>query len=134
MLYNSNGSSTSPRVLSGASLAQRVRRMTAPQKACLVADVLDGKIILTALTAKSIATIVGANFSYVHHALRLSSEAREQVKRGLRPLAPVQRRPSPTPAAINWDVVDDATIEEWIRAVGVDRTLDVAAAVESAAV
>jgi hypothetical protein len=122
----------SRRAITGASLAQLVRRMPATARACLAANVIDGRIALVDLTAKAIITIVGANSSYVYQALRLSQEQREQVCRGERSLiapAPVNTHTRP----IDWDAVDDLTLVEVISRIGVNRVVDAAVAAEQLA-
>src|SRR5262249_43835258 len=79
MLQYSNGSR---RAISGASLAQLRRHLAAPARACLAADIVDGKIILQGLTAKSIAGLCGVNLGYVDQALKLTPEQRAEVCRG----------------------------------------------------
>lgn len=103
--------------------------MTPPQRAVLAAEIIDGRIVLQGLTAKSIAAIVGANSSYVYHPLRATPEQREQVRRGERPLI---LRALPRPKAIDWGSVDDAALADVARAVGIDRMLNAAAAAEHA--
>jgi len=82
-------------VLSGASLAQLVRRMSAPGRACLVADIADGRVVLQGLTIKAIAALAGVNLSYVHVALNLTPEQRTEVRRGARPLISPRLRAAP---------------------------------------
>jgi hypothetical protein len=129
MLNYDNGS---PSAISGASLAQLVRRMSAPQRAILAADILDGRTILQGLTAKSIAMIVGASPAYVWAALRCSPERREQIKRGERPLIPSQPRAVPATTTIDWAAVDDVALTDIVRTIGIDRALNAAVAAEHA--
>jgi hypothetical protein len=130
MDYKLNTFGASGRCMSGASLAQRVRRMSASERACFAADVVDGKVVLTALTAKSVAAMTGTNASYLYAALRLSPEQRQEVRRGIRPLIPLQRG---APArATDWNAIDDNVLVDVVRAVGIDRTLNAAVAAEYA--
>ena len=46
MLYSANFSNTSPRSLSGAALAQRIRRLSAPERAILAAEIIEGRVVL----------------------------------------------------------------------------------------
>ena len=69
MLLYSNGSR---RAISGASLAQIRRRLSAAERAVLAADIVDGRIVLQGLTVKAIAALVGVNVGYVDCALRLT--------------------------------------------------------------
>jgi hypothetical protein len=133
MLYDCNGSRASaPRSISGHSLAQRLRRMSAPERAVLAADIIDGRVLLQGLTAKSIATIVGVNQNYLFAALRATPEQRTAIKNGMRPLIQPQPDVMPAPTTIDWARVDDTVLTDVVRAIGVDRTLDAAAAVEHA--
>jgi len=51
MLHYTNGHR---RAISGASLAQLRRRMSAAERACLAADIVDGRVVLQGLTVKAI--------------------------------------------------------------------------------
>jgi hypothetical protein len=127
MLYYNNGSFTrTPRILSGASLAQRLRRMSPPERAVLGADILDGRVVLQGLTAKTIAEIVGVNQSYLFAAARATPEQRMAIARGSRPVI----LPPALPAPIDWRNVDDDVLVEAVRLIGVDRALNAAVAVE----
>jgi len=106
------------RAISGASLAQLRRRMSAPERACLAADIVDGRVILQGLTVKAIAALVGVNMGYVDRALRLTPEQREQVRRGDRPLVAPQPY-APTDAGC----MSDDMLVEVVRRVGIDRAL-----------
>ncbi len=134
MLYTAKLSSTRPRALSGAALAQRLRRLSAAERAILAADIVDGRVILQNLTVKAIAAITGANLSYVHAALRCTPEQRERIRRGERPLILPKNaaRPSSAPT-FDWDSIDDDALAETVRRIGVDRMLDAAVAAEHAA-
>jgi hypothetical protein len=81
-----------PRRIRGVSLAHFVRRMTPVQRAILVAEILEGRIVLQDLTAKSLAALVGVSPSSVHAALKCSPEERVDVLCGQRPL---QSPPAP---------------------------------------
>jgi len=115
------------RAISGAGLAQLRRRMSAAERACLAADIIDGRVILQGLTAKSIAGLVGVNLGYVDRALQLTPEQRAEVCRGDRPL--VAPRPR-TSAPIDWTKIDDATLVEAVRRIELERTLDAAIAAD----
>jgi hypothetical protein len=128
MLNYSNGGR---RAISGASLAQIARRMTPVERAVLAADVVDGRILIQGLTAKSVAHLVGTNQSYMFAALRLSPEHRQAVLNGTRPLVPPRARRQPA-AAIDWGAVGDDELVEAVRQIGVDRALNAAAAAEHA--
>ena len=115
------------RAITGASLAQRRRRMSAAERACLAADIIDGRVILQGLTAKAIAALVGVNVGYVDRALRLTPEQRAEVCRGDRPLV-LPRAPAPA-SHIDWNAINDDDLVEAVRRIGIDRAL--AAAVEA---
>jgi hypothetical protein len=112
MLTPSNGYGAShSRCVSGASLAQFLRRMTTAQRAVLAAEIIDGRIALTKLTAKTVAAIVGVSQSSVNAALSCPPEQRAAIAAGDHPL--VQRRPRPTvsPAGRDfWRINEDALL------------------------
>jgi len=117
MLQYMNGSR---RAITGASLAQRRRRMSAAERACLAADIVDGRIVLQGLTVKAIAALVGVSIGPVNHALRLTPEQREQVRRGDRPLV------LPRPPRADFEALLQA-----IRRAGLNRTLEAAVEIEA---
>jgi hypothetical protein len=87
--------------------------MSAPQRAILAAEILDGRIVLTELTAKSVAALTGTSLSSVYAALRCSDEQRAAVFAGDRPL---QSRPRPQAAdGINWWKPNDDEIVAAIQ-------------------
>jgi len=104
--------------------------MSAAERAVLAADIVDGRIVLQDLTTKAVAALVGVNLGYVDHALRLTPEQREQVKRGDRPLVRPRPRPSKRAAPIDWEAIGDEMLAAAIRQVGIDRALNAAIAVE----
>ena len=91
-----------PRRIRGVSLAHFVRRMTPVQRAILVAEIVEGRIVLQDLTAKSLAALVGVSPSSVHAALKCSPEERVDVLCGQRPLQPPARRPVVTVEEDGW--------------------------------
>jgi len=115
--------------ITGASLAQRRRRMCKAERAILAADIIDGRIVLQGLTVKTIAGLVGTNISYVYQALKLTPEQREAVRRGDRRL--ILPQPAPAPA-FDWSAVSDDVLIEAIRQVGLDRALSAAVEAERA--
>ena len=129
MTYIVNSSSTSARCFSGASLAQIARRMTPVERAVLAADIIDGKVVLQGLTAKSVAHLVGTNQSYMFAALRATPVQRAAILAGTRPLMPACARSMPT--VIDWAEVDTGKIVEAIKLIGIDRALEAAIAVEA---
>src|SRR5262249_16382766 len=108
--------------ITGASLAQRRWRMSAAERACLAADIVDGRVVLQGLTVKAIAALVGVNVGYVDRALRLTPEQRAEVCRGDRPL--LAPRPHADAPAFNWNAVGDEMLVEAIRRIGIDRALN----------
>ena len=128
MLQYTNGQR---RAITGASLAQLRRRLSASARACLAADLVDGRVILKGLTAKAIAGLCDVNIGYVDRALRLTPEQRSEVRRGVRPL--VQPRTRKREPVVDWGAVDDGVIVEAIRRIGLERTLDAAVEVEASA-
>jgi hypothetical protein len=85
--------SHSRRFISGASLAQCLRHLPPPVRAVWGADIVDGHIVVTIPTVRSVAATVNVNATYLFAALRLAPEARMTVERGERPLiVPRQRR------------------------------------------
>ena len=99
MQYSFNESDASvPRMISGASLAQTLRHLPPPARACWGADIVDGKITITAPTARSVALTTNVNPSYLFTALRLTPEQRELVKRDVRPLILPTPPAKPIPA------------------------------------
>jgi hypothetical protein len=105
MFTPTNGTGASFHRLSGASLAQFVKRMNTAQRAVLAAEIIDGRIALMKLTAKTVAAIVGVSQSSVNAALRYPPEQRAAIAAGDRPL--VQRRPRPVSPAIDWWRLND---------------------------
>jgi hypothetical protein len=102
--------------------------MSAAERACVAADIVDGRVVLQGLTVKAIAALVGVNVGYVDRALRLAPEQRAEVSRGARPL-PAQKHTNDRP--INWNAVDDDVLVEAIRRIGIDRALNAAVAAET---
>jgi hypothetical protein len=96
---NGNGASYS-RCVSGASLAQLVRRLSPAQRAILAAAIVEGRITLVDLTTKAIAELCRISEPYVYAALRCTPEQREAIHFGDRPL--VQPRPRPVSPAVDW--------------------------------
>lgn len=132
MVYHSNGDARSVS-FTGAGLAQHVRHLSAAQRACLAADIVEGRAVLHELTLKTVAAVACVSPAYVHAALRLSSSQRAEVKNKQRPLIqPAWPRPSSVPEPLNWDDIDDAALVDAIRAIGIDRMLEAATAVEQA--
>jgi len=118
----------SRRTISGAGLSQLRRRMTAVERAVLAAEIIDGRVILQGLTTRTVADLTGSNLAYVHAALSLSVNEREQVLNGTRSLiepAEVRSRPP-----MDWARFGQLELVEAVKQIGVDRVLDAAVAAE----
>jgi hypothetical protein len=134
-LCNGRGGPTIPASMTGASLAQRRRGWSPLERAAFAAAWIEGKVVVTELTAKAINGMVGANASYTGAMRKLPDETRAEVCQELRPL--MREKPKPTqlelplsvPAAIN----DDATLAALMVKVGVEHALEIAAAIEARA-
>ena len=128
MLYrhSSNGAS-GLRSISGASLSQKLRRLNASQRAVLAADIIDGRLVVMGLTRKAVTSLCGASVNYVNAALRTTPEQRAAIARGERSL--IRSRPR-TPAAIDWNSINNDVLVEAVRRVGIERTLNAAIAAD----
>jgi hypothetical protein len=90
---------------------------------------IEGRVVLEPPTAKTAAALCQVNMTYVGAALRLSPEQRSAVLAGERPLLQPRRC---APAPIDWGCVDDETLVEAVRLIGVNRTLEAAVEAERA--
>jgi hypothetical protein len=120
------------KMIAGAGLAHR--RLTALQRAVLVADVLDGAVAFSP-SQKQLAALFGVSAAYVRGAQKLSSELREAILHGWdsRPLAELMHQTRQLQLklpASNCASITNAYLENVIRAAGVDRVLEAAVAVE----
>jgi hypothetical protein len=105
--------------------------MSLPERAVLGAEILDGSAKLQDLTAKSVAALVGVSVASLGAAARATPEERERIKSGERPL--IRPQPAlPAPPVTDWHTIDDTALTDMVRAIGIDRTLDAAVAVEHA--
>jgi hypothetical protein len=106
--------------------------MSAAERACLGADIVDGRVVLQGLTVKFIAALVGTSVDYVDRALRLTPAQRQEVCNGNRPLVPPRPRPRTGcwGRDIDWEAVGDAELAEAIHKIGVDRAINAAIAAE----
>jgi hypothetical protein len=128
MHYNANGNGASRRrCLSGASLAQLVRNMSPSDRAILAADILDGNVVIMGLTRRTVTAMCGATSAYVDAALRCTPEQRAAIARGERRLILPRSR---APAPFDWAKIDDTTLVEAVRRIGLERTLDAAIAAD----
>jgi hypothetical protein len=103
--------------------------MGAAERAILAANIIDGDVVITALTRRMVAMLCGASASYVDAALHHSAEEREAIARGDRPLVP-RTRPRTDARRINWANLDDDVLVEAVRRIGIERTLDAAIAAD----
>ena len=126
MYYKPNGNGAS-RVISGRGLAQVLRRLSPTERALLGADILDGRVIVSGLTAKSVAVLVGVSASYLSAAARATPGQRAEIRDGRPLILPTARA---LPAPIDWSRVDNPTLIEGARTIGADRMLAAAVAAE----
>jgi hypothetical protein len=129
-----NAPATTPRVIDGRSLVHR--RLDARQKAVLAADVVDGLATIR-LTTKQLAEIFNVSVPYIALARELSPEKRSGIITGTdsTSFAGLLNAPAPTLAlpAPNWKaLIDDTSLFNIVSAVGIDRVLSAASAVEQA--
>src|SRR5262249_8795795 len=134
MQYSSIGNGAShrrriPARITGASLAQLLRNMGPAQRAVMAANIIDGDVVIAALTRRMVAMLCGASASYVDAALHHSAEEREAIACGARPLVP-RARPRADARRINWANLDADVLVEAIRRIGIERTLNAAVAAD----
>ncbi|PWT93559.1 MAG: hypothetical protein C5B56_00550 [Proteobacteria bacterium] len=127
-MYAKTNGSAKPLCLSGASLAQLVRRMSPVERAILGAELVEGRRVLEPPTAKTAAALVHVGHAYLFAALRLTPDQRSAVLAGERPLVE-PRRCAPPP--IDWGSVDDEALVEAVRLIGVNRAFDAVIAAET---
>jgi hypothetical protein len=133
---NGNGGAVflppTPQVLTGQSLVHR--RLDKRQRAVLAADVSDG-LVRFVPSQKQLADILGVSIPYIELARRLSPDKRAAIVQGrdstsfaelLRPQRQLRLK-LPTP---NCASITNLQLEHVIRAVGVERVLEAAVAVE----
>jgi hypothetical protein len=113
----------------GAGIANR--HLDARQKACLAADVLDGLVTFIP-SQKQLADLLGVSVPYINVARKLSPGKRVAILKGrdstsFEGLVHPQHRQLLVP---NCASITNSYLETVIRAVGIDRTLEVAIGVE----
>jgi hypothetical protein len=133
---NGGGGPATPTSMTGASLSQRRRGWNALERAAFAAFWIEGKVVVTELTAQAIIAMVGANARYTYAMRRISDETRAQVCKGLCSLIPAKPKqlalPLGLPKAENpVREMSNAEIAAMIDQVGVDRLLEIAAAREA---
>ena len=117
------------RTIVGAGLANR--QLDKRQRACLVADVLDGLVTFVPSVGQ-LANVFGVSVPYINAARKLSLGKRAAILKGWDPtsfadLVHPQQRQLLVP---NCASITNLQLEHVIRAVGVDRALEAAVAVE----
>jgi hypothetical protein len=134
----SNSATAARRVVSGKSLAHR--KLDKRQLAILAADLVDG-VMTIQLTMRQVARLLGVSENYIRIAQRFSPAKRAAILAGrdstsfavlLNPSARCLALPAPKQPIIDWAGIDDATLSDVVRAVGIDRALAAAVAVEHA--
>jgi hypothetical protein len=126
-MYQLNGNGATPRasLISARSLVHR--RLSKAERAVVGAAILEGGVQLQDLPLRIVSQVVGCSVAYLTAAQRLAPAQREAVVRGHRPLILPRVVPAPNCASIT-----NSYLETVIRSAGIERVLDVAAAVESA--
>jgi hypothetical protein len=126
--------------VTGASLAQRQRGWSAPQRAVFAARRVQGTAVVTNTTVKTIALEGGVSVASIYVALGLSESEQNAVWQGIRPLksatAKAVQLDLPLSAAAVTDSadMDDATLTALIaKPGGIERVLKIAAQVEARA-
>jgi DNA-binding transcriptional regulator YdaS (Cro superfamily) len=122
-------------VVNGAGLANR--RLTPTQLAVLGADADDGAVRIK-LSLTQIADLLGVSATYIRQARKLGHLQRHAIMRGtetrsLADLVPPRQLSLAGPELPDLRAVSDADLEQMIRAVGLERALAVAVAVEGSA-
>ena len=123
------------RTILGAGLANR-HYLDKRQRACMVADVLDG-LTQFVPSQQQLAHIFGVSVPYIQAARGLAPGKRAAILRGFDPvsfadLVHPQRQLQLKLPAPNCASVTNRQLEQLIRVVGVERTLEAAVAIESA--
>jgi hypothetical protein len=120
-ITNGNANSVS---ITGRSLAGRIPHMKPVERAVLAADILEGKVVLVDVMAKTVATLCGVSTTYMAGAAKLSEAERAEVLAGQRSLLePNQPRPrhrAPTPA-IDYAAELQRILAEAINQIGADQ-------------
>jgi hypothetical protein len=133
--YTRDGGAASTSI-TGRSLAGRIPHMTPVERAVLAAEILEGKVALVDVMAKTVAVLCGVSTTYVAGAAKLSQAERVEVLAGQRSLLePNQPRPrhrAPAPA-IDYAAELERILAEAINQIGKDPVLDAAVAAEQQA-
>jgi hypothetical protein len=119
MLYRQNPAQATPapREIVGRRLAKRLAQgRISPTHAALLALELEcGALWLHHLGRRQAQRLTGANLRHVTSLRRASAEQREQVKKGLLPLAELTPRAPGVPT--------DADVDRVVRELGADRVM-----------
>jgi hypothetical protein len=124
------------RTIVGAGLANR--HLDKRQRACLAADVIDG-VVTFIPSQQQLAHIFGVSVPYIELARKLPIGKRTAILRGFDPVSfaelmnPPRQLSLAGPVIPNMKVITDSDLEQMIRAVGLERALAAAVAVEHAA-
>ena len=117
MLYSMKTTETTaavPRVVDAHSLPHY--KLSKAARACLAADILDGRLTLQGLTIKLVAAAVGVSEGYVAAALRVSPEQRELVRQERRPLVLPRRTAAlPSPQKRFADLIEEIGITQALH-------------------
>jgi hypothetical protein len=100
------------------------RKLSKVHRGLLVADIIEGNVILIDLSVRQLSAVVGVSTAYAHAALHMPTAERENVRRGLRPL--IQPK---APAA---PLTPRKRIEQIVAEIGFDATLTLLVANEPA--
>ena len=120
---------TTQKVITGASIVHR--QLDKRQRAILAADVLDGMVTFSP-SQTQLANLLGVSAPYIIAARRLSAGKRAAILRGWDPTSFTDLvRPQQRQLLVsNCASITNLQLEHVIRAVGVDRALEAAVAVE----
>jgi hypothetical protein len=137
-LKNGNGGADilppSTKTIGGRGLARR--KLDPRQKACLVADVLAGLTVFTP-SQKQLANLFNVSVVYVETARRLAPSKREAILRGWDQTSfadlmnPPRQLSLAMPVIPDLKAIPDVVLENLARAVGTERMLAAAVAVEN---
>jgi hypothetical protein len=92
-----------------------LRKLGKAARAALAAEIVEGSVTLSDLSARQLAAVVGVSVAYVAAALKLTPAQRDAVRRGQRPLVEPHVRLAPLTA--------QARLEQIVAEIGADKTL-----------
>jgi hypothetical protein len=111
---------SSPKLIRGRGLP--ARKLSKPSRALLGAEIKEGAIMLTDMSVRQIAAVLGVSPGYINAALTASPLHREAVRRGLRPLVDPHAKASP-----------EKRLAKIIGEIGADAVLSLLASEEKTA-